>query len=263
MISLEDSLALHATGEGAWRAFSDPENEAGTGMFGGWTAALLLKAVLSDARMQGEPAALNVNYVSRIPPSSELAITTRVLDQGRSIATWQAEVRVEGAEEVAATASVVAGNRRDGIGGFVEGAMPAAPDPATLQVFHPPGPFGQRIDLRPTEMRMPFNAPTTHSLSWLRDMAGHPADHVLLAYLSDCFMPRIFAKSSGFRPSSTLTMSVYFYATAAELAAVGDDYILSDVIGTRAEAAISGSQLRLWSRAGALLATSEQLAWYK
>jgi acyl-CoA thioesterase len=58
-------------------------------------------------------------------------------------------------------------------------------------------------------------------------------------------------------------MSVYFYASADELAAVGDDFVLSEAVGTRAEQSIAGSQLRLWSRSGALLATSEQLCWFK
>lgn len=262
MISLEDSLALHATGEGAWRAFADPENEAGTGMFGGWTAALLTKAVLLDPRAEGEPSALTVNYVNRIPANRELAVTVAPMGGSRSVMTWRAELRVSESEETAASATLVMANRRDN-SGFIEGAMPVAPDPHALQCFHPPSPFGQRIDMRPAEARPPFNSPNTRSCAWVRDMAGRSADHVLLAYLSDCFAPRIFMKSAGFRPSSTLTMSVYFYATAEELAAVGDDFILSEASGTRAQSSTSGSFLRLWSRGGALLATSEQMAWYK
>jgi hypothetical protein len=34
-------------------------------------------------------------------------------------------------------------------------------------------------------------------------------------------------------------------------------------VGTRAEGSTIGSQLRMWSRSGALLATSEQLCWFK
>ena len=49
----------------------------------------------------------------------------------------------------------------------------------------------------------------------------------------------------------------------AEIAAVGDDYILSEVAGVRAEGSTSGLTMRLWSRSGALLATSEQLCWFK
>jgi hypothetical protein len=70
-------------------------------------------------------------------------------------------------------------------------------------------------------------------------------------------------RSKGFRPSSTLTLSAYFYASAAELAAIGGDFILSEAVGTRASQSLVGSQLNMWSRAGALLATSEQLCWFK
>jgi hypothetical protein len=58
-------------------------------------------------------------------------------------------------------------------------------------------------------------------------------------------------------------MSVYFHATDDEVAAVGDDYFLNEATGTRGEHSTSGQQARLWSRDGALLATTEQLCWYR
>ena len=48
-----------------------------------------------------------------------------------------------------------------------------------------------------------------------------------------------------------------------ELAAVGDDDVLSEAFGTRGADSTSEEHLRLWSRAGALLATSVQMAWYR
>lgn len=128
-------------------------------------------------------------------------------------------------------------------------------------MIHPPATFGQHVDMRVN--KIPFGQSDSHSVHWVRERTGHPVDHVLLAYLADCYPPRILYRGAGPRPSSTLTMSVYFYASAEELAAVGDDFMLSEAVGTRAEQSIVGSQLRLWSRAGALLATSEQLCWFK
>ena len=58
-------------------------------------------------------------------------------------------------------------------------------------------------------------------------------------------------------------MSVYFHATAPELAEVGDDVVLSEAFGTRGAESTSEEHVRLWSRQGALLATSIQLAWYR
>lgn len=262
MRTLEDSLGLYPVGEGAWRAQGDPAYEAGTGMFGGWTAALLMKAVLADERAEGEPATLNVNYVSRVDPTSALTLSVTPLGGSRSVATWQVELRNEDREGVAALATVVMASRRESIA-FTEFTKPEAPDPQALDIFHPPAPFGQQTDMRPVTGFPPLNRPDTRSTHWVRDMTGGPLDHPRLAYLSDSYAPRILFKGSSFRPSSTLTMSVYFYATAQELADVGDGHVLGEVVGTRAESSICGSQLRLWSPAGALLATSEQMCWFK
>jgi acyl-CoA thioesterase len=94
-------------------------------------------------------------------------------------------------------------------------------------------------------------------------MTGRPVDHIEVAFLSDQLPPRSFYWSDGPRPSATLTMSVYFLATDEEIAAIGDDYILIEAIGTRGARSTSGLQARLWSRRGELLATAEQLAWFR
>ena len=58
-------------------------------------------------------------------------------------------------------------------------------------------------------------------------------------------------------------MSVYFHAAENELQGIGDDYILNEATGTRAALSTAGQQARLWSRKGSLLATTEQLHWFK
>jgi hypothetical protein len=61
----------------------------------------------------------------------------------------------------------------------------------------------------------------------------------------------------------TLTLSVYYHATDAEMALVGDEYVLSEAFGVRGAKSTSEEHLRLWSPQGALLATSVQMAWYR
>jgi len=260
MATLADSLVLHAVGEGAWRAHADPQSEAGTGMFGGWTAAMLLKTILSDARAQGEPVALNVSYVSRIAPGAELQLRAQQLGGSRSVSTWRSDIRIAGEAVASASANAVLAVRRPS-DGFTEFTMPQAPDPNSLPMLHPPGPFGQRIDMR--AWKVPFGQKDSHSSQWIRERSGHPIDHVLLAYFSDCYAPRIFLRGNSFRPSSTVTLSVYFYASPEELAASANDYFLLEAVGTRAESSVVGAQLRIWNQSGALLATSEQLCWFK
>ncbi len=44
MADLDDALALRADGPDRWAAFADPDHESISGMFGGWTAAVMLGA---------------------------------------------------------------------------------------------------------------------------------------------------------------------------------------------------------------------------
>lgn len=262
MTALDDSLALQSAGEGAWRAQADPAREANTGMFGGWTAALLAKAALSDTRASGSLSAITVNYINRVPPGSALTLRSEPLGGGKSMTHWRCELFVDGAVGVAAVAHIVLANRRES-DRHTEGAMPDAPPPDTFPVFHPPGTFGATMHIHSTLGPAPFNQRKTRSLSWLRESTANGMSDVLLVYLSDVGWPRAFALGPGPRPSSTMTLSVYIHATPAEIAAGGGDFVLSDFVGTRIEHSTVGSRANLWSRAGALLATSEQLCWFR
>jgi acyl-CoA thioesterase len=256
------SLSLEDAGPGMWRARADPDYEANTGMFGGWTAALLLAAIRADPRAVGSPSALTINYIRRIDAGSALALDVRPLGGGRSLTHWRCDLRIGEQGEIAATASAVFAARRPS-DGFTEPAMPAAPPPETLPHFAPPAPFGERTQNRIFHGVPLFDRPDLTSLAWVREMSGRPVDELLLAYLSDVSVPRVFNISSGPRPSSTVTLSTYFVAAPDELAAVGNDFVLSEVTGSRIAESIAPSLTRLWSRDGALLATSEQLCWFR
>jgi acyl-CoA thioesterase len=261
-LKLDESLALRVAGEGLFHGYADPGREANTGMFGGWTAALLLKAVLEDVRAQGHASAISVNYINRVVPGSKLVVRTHPLGGSRSITHWRSELFLEGSEEVAATATVILAQRRES-DRFTEGAMPEVPAPETMPIVHPPPTFGATIDMRIAAPAEAFNQLTTRSLIWQREMTSRPMDAVQIVYLSDVGWPRVFAISPAPRPSSTVTLSVYIHATASQLTACGSDYILCDMIGTRIEHATVGSKANLWSCSGELLATTEQLCWFR
>ncbi len=263
MTGLDLSLRVEATRPGEWQAYADPTYESINGQFGGWSAALLLRALLSESRASGTPSALTVHYLATVPPGRELSIRTELRHGSRSLSYWQAELRVTDQPDPLALATLVLSNRRES-DRFDELRMPAVPDPKSIERFRPPaGPFGERMDLRPVIGHPPFDQVATRSVFWVREESGRAIDAVQLAYLADVGAPRIFLRSSGPRPSSTLTLSIYFHATGEDLAAVGDDYILAELNGTRAEASTFGSRGELWSRQGELLATMEQLCWFK
>ena len=260
--ALEEALALRADGPGQWLAFTDPRHESISAMFGGWTAAVALGAVVRSAGSEVVPAALTINFIDKVTPGHDVRIVVERLGGGRSIEHWRAEMRPIAGEGVLASAMVTMANRRPS-DGHIEPSMPHAPDPESLVKFHAPGSQGEQTLIRPITGNPIFARPDTSSSAWVRELSGRAVDHVQLAYLADQYAPRSFCWSEGPRPSATITLSVYFHGTPEEIAAVGDDYVLTEAIGTRGALSTSGQQARLWSRQGHRLATTEQLCWYR
>ncbi len=233
-------------------------------MYGGWTLAVMLRAVEEvSGNRDATPTSIAASFVSRIEPGRALRISVRALGGSESVSHWLAEVAPKEGEGMLALALVVVSAARPS-DGHMEVTMPEAPDPDNnLEVFHPPGPQGQQVVLRPIVGFPPFGRADTYSTAWVRDLSHRPVDYQQLAYLADERAPRSFHWSDGPRPSATMTMSVSFHATREELAGVGDDYILSEAFGVKAAWSTSEEHLRLWSRQGNLLATSQQLARYR
>ena len=81
MSLLEDSLATDSSAPHRITARADPDYEANTGMFGGWTSALLLKAVLGHPDASGSASAMTVNFIERIVPGETIILAaTRLGD---------------------------------------------------------------------------------------------------------------------------------------------------------------------------------------
>jgi acyl-CoA thioesterase len=261
MSDLAEALTLRPD-DGSWIAFADPRYESTNSMFGGWTSAIALLAVIADADPESRPSAITTNFIDAVPPGSEVRIRNRRLGGSRSISHWISELTSCDDGRTLAHATVVMTARR-GTDGYVQATMPAAPDPDTLEEFHAPGTQGERSLIRPIVGHPPYSRSDTRSSSWVRELTGRDVDRAQLAFLADQFAPRPFFWSDGPRLSATLTMSVYFHATDDEIAAVGDDYVLSEAIASRGESSTCGQHALLWSRSGTLLATTEQLCWYR
>jgi acyl-CoA thioesterase len=262
MSALAEALALTPVAEGIWRAFADPRFESRNGMFGGWTAALAIRAVLSTTGDAFRPSAITVNYVAKVDVGSTFIARARLVGSGRSLQHWHVELVTENGKQTLAQGMLVVAQRRP-TDGHTQPTFPAPPPPESLGVFHPRFPAGERLDVRSVHGTPPFGRHDTSSLSWVRDLSGRRVDDTQLAYLSDCATPRSYFWRDEPGLSATMSMSVFIHATNDELAAVGDDFILSEVSGPRGADSTSSQQTRLWSRTGALLATSEQMCWFR
>jgi acyl-CoA thioesterase len=258
--TIGDSLALRADGDGRWLAHADPDHQSITGMFGGWTAGILLGAITSTADGPAMPSAMTVNYVGAVSPGADILVTTEHLGGGRSINQWRAEVRHTTEDALLAIAVVALTTRRPS-SPHQQMRMPDLPDPESLERIFAPPPQGLHSEIRVASGK--YGSGDSRSTMWVRDVSGQPMDHLKLAYLSDQYAPRSFYWGEGPGPSATISMSVYFHATPDEIAAVGGDFVLNEATGTRGEHSTSGQQANLWRRDGTLLVTTEQLCWYR
>lgn len=256
------SLNLTPEDSRRWAGKVDKRYWNAIGPWGGWTVALLLKAVLAEADHAGTPVALTANLMGGLS-EDPILLATRPARQGRSMEFWTSEL-IQGGT-AAAMAMITLGQRRE-TQSSQEIAFPLAPAPETLPKPTPrPGmTFGAMFESRPVTTQQPLqpNA-STETLVWIRDAQAKPLDYPLLAALADVFVPRLFFRTTERRPVSTVSMSVYFHATPGELEEVGDDFILAHCTARRFEAGFFDQAGALWSRSGKLLATTEQLCWFK
>lgn len=64
-------------------------------------------------------------------------------------------------------------------------------------------------------------------------------------------------------PAGTVTLTVYFHADQAALAAQGDDHLLASARAQRFGNGYFDQVGEVWSRGGELLATTHQLVYFK
>ncbi|BES70123.1 hypothetical protein RE428_11410 [Marinobacter nanhaiticus D15-8W] len=99
------------------------------GPYGGITAALLLKAVLTHPERQGEPVAMTVNFAAPMA-ETEFEIVPKVSRTNRSTQHWTLELVQDGA--IVATATVFLAIRGDSWSG-ADVTMPQVPQPSDIE----------------------------------------------------------------------------------------------------------------------------------
>ena len=237
------------------------------GPFGGWTAAVLMRAVMEDERRQGAPVALTVNYCSAIADGA-FEISCRVRRTGRSTQHWSLEL-TQG-DRVGATASIVCGARRP-VWSLQSATPPAIAAPDTLKPWDVGDRFGwvARYDMRFAkgevnfEPRDPEDLREPVSMLWMRDKPERPLDFISLAALSDAFIIRAFVVRGVPTAVGTITLTTYFHGDDAALAAQGTAPLIGLATAHTFAGGFADQTAQLWGKDGQLLATSTQIVWYR
>jgi acyl-coenzyme A thioesterase PaaI-like protein len=267
-MSLDESFAFPLTrhAPGRWTTHAGPEwANPGGGLWGGYAIGLAVRVLEAEPEATGEALSLTLTFIAGIP-AGPLDIRTRRLRQGGSIGFWEVEMMRAGADEVGVHA-VVTMARRPVTPAFAFAAMPDAPTPESL--LAPPMPteaarhYGaSALERRTLEGFPPKPGSDSRSLAWVRPRHG-PLDKAVLGMITDNSAPRAMYALGPTIRTTTLSLTAYLHATAEELAAIGDDFILVECEGRVGGRGASDERSSYWSRAGKLLATSEQLAWYR
>ncbi len=261
----DDAISLAPRGEGVMTGATSPAYANFIGPYGGFTAAQVLKAVLQDPRRVGDPVALTVNYAAALADGA-FSAHARPARTNRSTQHWIVELRQ--GDETMIVATVMTAVRRDTWSGH-EAHPPEVPPPADV-----PRTPRQRVEwlnrydtrfitgLMPRHWEGQGGAESLTRL-WVRDEPLRPLDFASLTAMADIFFPRLWLRRATQTPIGTVTMTVYYHADAAQLAATGTDYLLAQAKGQGFRKGYFDHAGQLWNEAGELLATTHQAVYYK
>ena len=240
------------------------------GPFGGYTAALAVQAVMQHPALLGEPVALTVNYAGATT-EGPFTVTATPARTNRSTQHWVialSQINAAGELEVAMTATLMTALRRD-TWHAIDMPMPLVRSVSAAAKDHRDGApaWLERYDMRFVHGSIPakFDGSEASSLTqlWVRDEPPRPLDFVSLTAMADVFYPRIWLRRAKRVAAGTVSMTTYFHASQAQLAQMGEGYLLGQAQAQAFRHGFFDQTALLWSEAGTLLATSTQLVYYK
>ena len=273
MHPFDTAIRLEPTGVDTYRAFTSACYANQIGPFGGITAATLLNAVLLHPQRAGIPVTLTVNYAAAVA-AGEYTVVARAVRTGRSTQHWIVEASQGGA--VVTTATAVTAVRRETWCGSCAQPPRGLPSPESTTRLEGPGApiwFGN-YDLRslyggyPAIENLPgqpaeARAEDSRSACWMRDRPSRPLDFTSLAALCDAFYPRVFVKRRAVMPTSTISLTVYFHADEAMLAAQGERFLLGVAEGIHYRHGFFDQRAELWGTGEQLLASTHQVMFFR
>ena len=260
----EQAVALQSLGLGVYSGSTHTAWLNMVGPFGGITAATLLNAVMQHPDRLGNPVSFTVNFCAGVAVGG-FEITAKPARTNRSTQHWTLELTQAGSTVITATA--VTAVRRTTFSS-IESHMPVVTPASSLpRAESALLAWMQRYDMRSLTGHLPAVCDgiegDTLTQVWVRDVQERPMDFTSLCAMADSFFPRVYLRRRTFVPIGTVSMTVYFHADAAELAALGSSFVLGQA---KAQCFYNGffdQHAQLWSEAGTLLATTHQVVYFK
>lgn len=230
------------------------------GAHGGLVVALAAadaSAVAPDVALRGSTAQL------LRPVRGPLALTSRLVHAGRRLTTVRTEGVVDG--RTALVVHSTFGPATDAAGAGASDPLPAplVHAPEDLPVFALPTamvPFGDHVEIRPTDDVLPLAGATTARLTaWVRLLgeAGAPGP-LRTTVLADALAPSLYAALAQPAPVPTVELAIHHRAPAP-VGGTDDPWLLVQARTDWSDGGWVSEAVDLWDRAGAHVATSRQL----
>jgi len=231
---------------------------------GGYVAALVLRGLtMAVADQARTPRSLTVHYLAP-PQEGPVVMETSIERRGRQVTFVGGRLRQD--ERLLCVAQAAFALPMPGVE-FSDVTPPDVPPPEAFPRMPaslsgaPPIPMRERYDMRWAVGGAPFSG-AAHAVAggWIRLVQPRPCDHVLLAALTDAWMPPVFTRATERMAVPTVDLTVHFRAPLHAVRQQPDDFYLCVFRSQMAADGFVEEDGEVWSRDGVLLAHSRQLA---
>lgn len=236
---------------------------------GGFVAALVLRAIVAEVDdAQRRPRSLTLHYL-RAPAEGPVRIDVVVERSGRTVTNVSARMSQAGRTMVLAVAALAV-DRDDAVAFDDTAGLPTMEDgtPVPMPEQIPRAevdrdrdvPLRGHYDLRWVLGDPPFQ-PREHGAvarcgGWLRPAEQVPVDEIVLAAMSDAWLPPVFSRHAVQLAVPTVDLTIHFRSLPSDPL----DFCFVEFDSPVAHAGYLVEHGRLWDRHGRLLAESRQLA---
>jgi acyl-CoA thioesterase len=229
---------------------------------GGYVTAILLRALVERVGPDRSPRSLTVHFTAP-PVEGPVVVHTTVEREGRSVTALSARMIQDG--RLVAMALAAFAVSRQGVE-FADRLMPEVVTPADAQPLPAPPmapPMVERYEFLQVVGDPPIGgSDRARSGGWIRlsEDRDAPADAVLVAALTDAWIPPVFSRLAVPMAVPTVDLTIHFRRELPLAGAAPDDHLLGVFETTVAAEGFLEEDGEIWAADGTLVAQSRQLA---
>jgi acyl-CoA thioesterase len=244
------------------KAFAVPESwTQGRTVYGGLSAALLLRALENKVSSEKLLRSLTVAFSAPTLPNVNFEIQTELLREGRTIAQWQARLIQDGTICVQVQAVFGISLESDlQIHSFTAPEIPSVDQAMVYPTKDAPG-FTQYFDMAQSQGDLPVSGGNSLELGgWMRIKGINDGSHSLsichLVATIDVWPPATMMQLEEMKAGSTINWTMQFPQLMPEI--LGQDYLGYQAEIKYSEGGFGITHAKIWNAKSELLAFSQQ-----